>query len=145
MGAGEDRRAAVDCGVARGGGLRRLCRQRAGAELAETIKSLSVGSGINSAQSTYNLRPIFSLGALQKDGRLDVDTTRSQQVTELRITSNKKASTDASQFTLDVSASGSWGGFKGAAAFHHANALRSTESDSTVSVQMMSANTNNIV
>ncbi len=111
----------------------------------ETIKSLSVGSGINSAQSTYNLRPIFSLGALQKDGRLDVDTTRSQQVTELRITSNKKASTDASQFTLDVSASGSWGGFKGAAAFHHANALRSTESDSTVSVQMMSANTNNIV
>ncbi|MBN8557489.1 MAG: hypothetical protein LCH72_03130 [Proteobacteria bacterium] len=111
----------------------------------ETIKSLSVGSGINSAQSTYNLRPIFSLGALQKDGRLDVDTTRSQQVTELRITSNKKASTDASQFTLNVSASGSWGGFKGAAAFHHANALRSTESDSTVSVQMMSANTNNIV
>ena len=52
----------------------------------ETIKSLSVGSSINSAQSTYNLRPIFDLGRLKEDGRLNVDTTRSQQKTVLRVT-----------------------------------------------------------
>ncbi|MGB3067061.1 MAG: hypothetical protein WBC18_00870 [Ottowia sp.] len=115
----------------------------------ETIKSLSVGSGINSAQSTYNLRPIFNLGALREDGRLNVDTTRSQQKTALRVTSSKAASTSADQFTLDVSASGSvggeWGGAKAAAAYHHASARRNTQSDGTVSVQMVSANTNNIV
>ncbi|MDP2226972.1 MAG: hypothetical protein Q8J78_05810, partial [Moraxellaceae bacterium] len=37
----------------------------------ETTKSLSVGSGINSAQSTYNLRPIFDLGRLKEDARLN--------------------------------------------------------------------------
>lgn len=115
----------------------------------ETIKSLSVGSGINSAQSTYNLRPIFDLGRLKEDSRLNVDTTRSQQKTVLRVTSSKAASTSADQFTLDVSASGSmggeWGGAKAAAAYHHASARRNTQSDGTVSVQMVSANTNNIV
>lgn len=111
----------------------------------ETIKSLSVGSGINSAQSTYNLRPIFDLGRLKEDSRLNVDTTRSQQKTVLRITSSKAASTSADQFSLDVSASGSFGGAKAAAAYHQANARRGTQSDGTVSVQMVSANTNNIV
>jgi hypothetical protein len=115
----------------------------------ETIKSLSVGSGINSAQSTYNLRPIFDLGRLKEDSRLNVDTTRSQQKTLLRITSSKAASTSAEQFGLDVSASGSiggeFGGAKAAAAYHHASARRGTQSDGTVSVQMVSANTNNIV
>jgi hypothetical protein len=111
----------------------------------ETIKSLSVGSGINSAQSTYNLRPIFDLGRLKEDSRLNVDTTRSQQKTMLRITSSKAASTSADQFSLDVSASGSFGGAKAAAAYHHASARRGTQSDGTVSVQMVSANTNNIV
>ena len=115
----------------------------------ETIKSLSVGSGINSAQSTYNLRPIFDLGRLKEDSRLNVDTTRSQQKTLLRITSSKAASTSAEQFGLDVSASGSiggeFGGAKAAAAYHQANARRNTQSDGTVSVQMVSANTNNIV
>ena len=115
----------------------------------ETTKSLSVGSGINSAQSTYNLRPIFDLGRLKEDARLNVDTTRSQQKTVLRVTSSKAASTSADQFNLDVSASGSmggeWGGAKAAAAYHHASARRNTQSDGTVSVQMVSANTNNIV
>ncbi len=115
----------------------------------ETIKSLSVGSGINSAQSTYNLRPIFDLGALKEDARLNVDTTRSQQKTVLSVTSSKEASTSADQFTFDVSTSGSiggeWGGAKAAAAYHHASAHRKTKSDGTVSVQMVSANTNNIV
>lgn len=111
----------------------------------ETIKSLSVGSSINSAASTYNLRPIFDLGALQKDGWLNVDTTRSQQKTELRITSNKNASSSSSQLTIDGSASGSYAGFKAAAAYHQANAWKNTHSDGTVSVQMVSANTNNIV
>jgi hypothetical protein len=115
----------------------------------ETIKSLSVGSGINSAQSTYNLRPIFDLGRLKEDSRLNVDTTRSQQKTVLRVLSSKDASTSADQFTFDVSASGSiggeWGGAKGAAAYHHASAHRNSKSDGTVSVQMVSANTNNIV
>ena len=111
----------------------------------ETIKSLSVGSGINSAQSTYNLRPVFDLGRLKEDSRLNVDTTRSQQKTVLRITSSKAASTSADQFSLDVSASGSFGGAKAAAAYHQANARRGTQSDGTVSVQMVSANTHNIV
>lgn len=111
----------------------------------ETIKSLSVGAGINSAQSTYNLRPIFDLGRLKEDSRLNVDITRSQQKTMLRITSSKAASTSADQFSLDVSASGSLGGAKAAAAYHHASARRGTQSDGTVSVQMVSANTNNIV
>ena len=115
----------------------------------ETIKSLSVGSSINSAQSTYNLRPIFDLGRLKEDGRLNVDTTRSQQKTVLRVTSNKAASTSAEQLNLDVSASGSVGresfGAKASAAVHHANTRRDTKSDGTVSVQMVSANTNNLV
>ncbi len=115
----------------------------------ETIKSLSVGSSINSAQSTYSLRPIFDLGRLKEDGRLNVDTSRSQQKTVLRVLSSKEASTSADQFTFDVSASGSiggeWGGAKGAAAYHHASAHRNSKSDGTVSVQMVSANTNNIV
>lgn len=115
----------------------------------ETIKSLSVGSSINSAQSTYSLRPIFDLGRLKEDGRLNVDTSRSQQKTVLRVLSSKEASTAADQFTFDVSASGSiggeWGGAKGAAAYHHASAHRNSKSDGTVSVQMVSANTNNIV
>ena len=63
----------------------------------ETIKSLSVGSSINAAASTYNLRPIFDLGRLKEDGRLNVDTTRSRQTTALRITSSKAASTASSQ------------------------------------------------
>lgn len=111
----------------------------------ETIKSLSVGSSINSAASTYNLRPIFDLGRLKEDGRLNVDTTRSQQVTALHITSNRKASTESSQFTLDTSLSGSLGHWKAAAAFHHAEARRNTQSDGTVNVQLVSANTNNLV
>ncbi|GAD20539.1 hypothetical protein [Acidovorax sp. MR-S7] len=111
----------------------------------ETIKSLSVGSSINSAASTYNLRPIFDLGRLKEDGRLNVDTTRSQQVTALRITSNRNASTESSQFTLDASLSGSLGHYKAAAAFHHAEARRNTQSDGTVNVQLVSANTNNLV
>lgn len=111
----------------------------------ETIKSLSVGSSINAAASTYNLRPIFDLGRLKEDGRLNVDTTRSRQTTALRITSSKAASTASSQTTLDGSLSGSAGGFKAAAAYHHAEALRNTQSDGTVSVQLVSANTNNIV
>lgn len=111
----------------------------------ESIKSLSVGSSINSAASTYNLRPIFDLGRLKEDGRLNVDTTRSRQVTALRITSNRKASTESSQFTLDGSISGSLGHWKAAAAFHHAEARRNTQSDGTVNVQLVSANTNNLV
>lgn len=115
----------------------------------ETIKSLSVGSGINAAQSTYNLRPIFDLGRLKEDSRLNVDTTRSQQKTVLSVTSSKDASTFADQFTFDVSASGSVGresfGAKGAAAYHHASAHRKTKSDGTVNVQLAAANTNNIV
>ncbi|MFN3731948.1 hypothetical protein [Comamonas testosteroni] len=111
----------------------------------ESIKSLSVGSSINSAASTYNLRPIFDLGLLQKEGWLNVDTTRSQQKTELRITSNKQAATSSSQVTIDGSASGSYAGFKAAAAYHQANAWKNTHSDGSVSVQMVSANTNNTV
>lgn len=111
----------------------------------ETIKSLSVGSSINSAASTYNLRPIFDLGRLKEDGRLNVDSTRSQQVTALRITSNRQASTESSQFTFDGSVSGSLGHYKAAAAFHHAEARRNTQSDGTVNVQLVSANTNNLV
>ena len=111
----------------------------------ETIKSLSVGASINTAASTYNLRPIFDLGQLQKEGWLNVDTTRSQQKTELRITSNKEASTSSSQVTIDGSASGSYAGFKASAAYHQANAWKNTKSDGSVSVQMVSANTNNIV
>ena len=111
----------------------------------ETIKSLSVGSSINTAASTYNLRPIFDLGRLREGNWLNVDTTRSQQVTALHITSNRKASTESSQFTLDTSLSGSLGHWKAAAAFHHAEARRKTESDGTVNVQLVSANTNNLV
>ena len=111
----------------------------------ETIKSLSVGASINTAASTYNLRPIFDLGLLQKEGWLNVDTTRSQQKTELRITSNKEASSASSQTTIDGSASGSYAGFKASAAYHQANAWKNTHSDGSVSVQMVSANTNNIV
>jgi hypothetical protein len=141
---------ATNAGMDEGDFNRFMATAGRGTEITpETIKSLSVGSSINSAQSTYNLRPIFDLGRLKEDGRLNVDTTRSQQKTVLRITSNKKASTDAEQFSLDVSASGSVGresfGAKASAAVHHANARRNTESDGTVSVQMVSANTNNIV
>ena len=110
----------------------------------ESIKSLSVGSSIDTAASTYNLRPIFDLGRLKEDNRLDVDTTGSQEKTVLRITSNKKASSASSQTTVDTSFSGSGAGFKGAAAFHYADAQQSTKSDGTVSVQMASANTNNV-
>ncbi|KGH25692.1 hypothetical protein [Comamonas testosteroni] len=110
----------------------------------ETIKSLSVGASIDSAASTYNLRPIFDLGRLKEDNRLSVDTTRSQQKTELKITSNKTASSTSSQTTIDGSASGSYAGFKAAAAYHQANAWKNTQSDGSISVQMVSANTNNI-
>ena len=111
----------------------------------ESIKSLSVGSSIDSAKSTYNLRPIFNLGRLREDGWLNVDTTGSQERTELRLTSNKTASSASSQQTIDGSASGSFGGFKAAAAYHQANAWQSTNSDGTLSVQMVSANTHNVV
>ena len=129
---------------------RYLLTARRGTDITpESIKSLSVGSSINTAASTYNLRPIFNLSLLEKDGRLNVDTTRSQQKTTLRVTSSKAASTAADQFTFDVSASGSiggeWGGAKASAAYHHASAKRETKSDGSVSVQMVSANTNNIV
>ncbi|WP_156909246.1 hypothetical protein [Ottowia thiooxydans] len=111
----------------------------------ETIKSLSVGASIDSGASTYNLRPIFDLGRLKDDNLLNVDTTRSQQKTELRLTSNKNASSASSQATIDGSASGSYAGFKAAAAYHQANAWKNTHSDGSISVQMVSANTNNIV
>lgn len=141
---------AAQAGMDSEGINRYLSAARRGTDITpESIKSLSVGSSINTAASTYNLRPIFDLGRLKEDGRLNVDTTRSQQKTQLRMTSNKAASTDADQFTFDVSASGSiggeWGGAKAAAAYHHASARRETKSDGSVSVQMLSANTNNIV
>ncbi len=122
-----------------------LTARRGTAITTETIKSLSVGSSVNSAASTYNLRPIFDLARLKEDNWLNVDTTRSQQVTALKITTNKNASTESSQATIDGSASGSYAGFKAAAAYHQANAWKNTHSDGTVSVQMVSANTNNIV
>jgi len=111
----------------------------------DSIKSLSVGSSVNSAASTYILRPIFDLGRLKEDNRLNVDTTGSQEKTELRLTSNKTASSASGQTTIDGSASGTYSGFRAAAAYHQANAWDTTNSDGTISVQMMSANTNNVV
>ncbi|VCU71853.1 hypothetical protein PIGHUM_03943 [Pigmentiphaga humi] len=111
----------------------------------DSIKSLSVGSSIDSAASTYNLRPIFDLGRLKEDNRLNVDTTGSQEKTELRLTSNKTASSASSQTTIDGSVSGTYSGFRAAGAYHQANAWESTNSDGTISVQMVSANTNNVV
>ena len=111
----------------------------------DSIKSLSVGSSIDSAASTYTLRPIFDLGRLKADNWLNVDTTRSQEKTELRLTSNKAASSASSQTTIDGSASGSYAGFKAAAAYHQANAWQKTNSDGSISIQMVSSNTNNVV
>ena len=111
----------------------------------ESIKSLSVGSSINTAASTYNLRPIFDLARLKEDNRVDVDSSQSMEKTELRLTSNKKASSSSNQTTIDASLSGNYAGYKGAAAYHYAGAAQSTKSDGTVSVQMTSANTHNVI
>ena len=111
----------------------------------ETVKSLSVGASINSAASTYNLRPIFDLGRLREDSRLIVDTSRSKEQTQLQIKSSKEASTGSEQNTIDGTVSGSYGGAKFAAAYHQANAWRNSKSDGSVSVSMTSANTNNLV
>jgi len=107
----------------------------------ESIKSLSVGMGIDYSGSTFNSAPIFDLGRMQ----IDIDTTRSTTRSTLGFVNSKSSDSNTSQWDEQASVSFRTVGFKGSASQSYSSASANTESGVTTSIEMTYANTGNIV
>lgn len=111
----------------------------------ENIKSLSVGASLNSASSTYNLRPILDLGQMKNDSLIDVDTTQSEAKTTVSIESTKAASSSSNRLDKATALAVNIYGIKGGLEAHLSNAYQNAASDGTVNIRMTYANTGNTI
>ena len=103
----------------------------------DSVKNITIGAKVSTANSTYIVRPVFDLSLLDKDNYLDVNlSSGTQAVTEIKLVSNSNASSHSGQERYDFTASGSYGGLKAAAAYHQENKRQDASSDGSVNVTM---------
>jgi len=103
----------------------------------DSVKDMTIGAKVSTAASSYIVRPVFDLTLLNKDSYLDVNLNSSTQaVTEIKLASNKGATSHSEQEKYDFKASGKGWGFKASAAYHQENKREEASSDGTVNVTM---------
>ena len=103
----------------------------------DSAKDMTIGARINTADSSFIVQPIFDLALLNQDNYLDANLSSSTQAgTEIKLVSNKKATSHSEQEKYDFTASGRHGGVKASAAYHQENKRQESSSDGTVNVTM---------
>ncbi len=103
----------------------------------DSVKDMTIGAKVSTANSTFIVRPVFDLSLLNNDGYLDVNLSSSTEaVTEIKLVSNKSATSHSEQESYDFTASGQGRGFKASAAYHQENKRQESSSDGTVNVKM---------
>lgn len=111
----------------------------AGAEPLDVngVKNLTIGAKINTRESTYIVSPVFDLGLMEKDNKLDKQLSSGTETkTELAMTSKKNATSDSSQLITDVKASYGTACFKASAAVHYGQKSQETKSTGNVYIDM---------
>ncbi|MCX5837425.1 MAG: hypothetical protein NTW71_02750 [Deltaproteobacteria bacterium] len=103
----------------------------------DSVKNMTIGAKVSTANSTYIVQPVFDLSLLDKDNYIDVNlSSGTQAVTEIKLVSNSSASSHSGQERYDFTLSGSYGGLKASAAYHQENKRQDASSDGTVNVTM---------
>jgi len=103
----------------------------------EGIKNLTIGAKLNTREATYMVNPVFDLGLLDKDNKLDKNLSSSTEaVTELQMTSRKNATEECQQHSEDVNASFQKGFFKVSAAEHYGYKSEQTASTGSIYIDM---------
>lgn len=103
----------------------------------DSVKAMTIGAKISTANSTFIVQPIFDLSLLNKNGHLDINlASNTKAVTEIKLTSSKSASSNSEQQSYDFKASASGAGVKASGAYHQDSKRQESSSDGSVSVKM---------
>ena len=103
----------------------------------DSAKDMTIGAKVNTADSSFIVRPIFDLALLYQDNYLDVNLSSStQEGTEIKLVSNKNATSHSEEERYDFTASGRGRGFKASSAYHQEDKRQESSSDGTVNVTM---------
>ena len=108
----------------------------------DSVKDMTIGAKVSTANSSYIVRPVFDLALLNKDNYLDVNLSSSTEaVTEMKLVSNKSATSHSEQEKYDFKASSKGWGVQASAAYHQENKREESSSDGSVNATMSYNNT----
>lgn len=103
----------------------------------DSVKNLTIGSRIHSADSSYIQSPVFDVLRLNEDGKLDINNhSGTKASTSLNLSTSKYATSHSEQQKLDFKASSSGMGWKASVAYHQENASQGASFDGNATVEL---------